>query len=68
VAINRALAEAGIEIPFPQRDLHIKSVAEGARTFTASGETPPTDPARDRGSGNERPARRAETGDPEAES
>ena len=24
VAINRALAEAGIEIPFPQRDVHIK--------------------------------------------
>ncbi|MCA9540349.1 MAG: mechanosensitive ion channel family protein [Myxococcales bacterium] len=27
VAINRALAEAGIEIPFPQRDLHVKSGA-----------------------------------------
>jgi small-conductance mechanosensitive channel len=26
VAINRALAEAGLEIPFPQRDLHIKNV------------------------------------------
>jgi potassium-dependent mechanosensitive channel len=26
VAINRELKEAGIEIPFPQRDLHIKSV------------------------------------------
>jgi small-conductance mechanosensitive channel len=25
VAVNRALAEAGIEIPFPQRDLHIRS-------------------------------------------
>jgi len=25
VALNRALAEAGIEIPFPQRDLHFKS-------------------------------------------
>lgn len=27
VAVNRALAEAGIEIPFPQRDLHLRSVA-----------------------------------------
>ncbi|HUS86246.1 MAG TPA: mechanosensitive ion channel domain-containing protein [Bacteroidales bacterium] len=26
VAINRALKDAGIEIPFPQRDLHIRSV------------------------------------------
>ncbi len=27
VAINAALAEAGIEIPFPQRDLHVRSIA-----------------------------------------
>ena len=26
VAINRALSDAGIEIPFPQRDLHLRSV------------------------------------------
>ena len=26
LGINDALAEAGIEIPFPQRDLHIRSV------------------------------------------
>ena len=26
VAVNRALKEAGIEIPFPQRDLHVRSV------------------------------------------
>jgi small-conductance mechanosensitive channel len=24
--VSRALAEAGIEIPFPQRDLHLRSV------------------------------------------
>jgi small-conductance mechanosensitive channel len=29
VGINRALAEAGITIPFPQRDLHLKSVDPG---------------------------------------
>ena len=29
VAINDALKEAGIEIPFPQRDLHLRSVPEG---------------------------------------
>ncbi len=27
VAINRALSEAGIEIPFPQRDLHMRSMS-----------------------------------------
>jgi small-conductance mechanosensitive channel len=26
VAINAALRDAGIQIPFPQRDLHIRSV------------------------------------------
>ena len=26
VAVNRALADANIEIPFPQRDLHLRSV------------------------------------------
>ena len=28
VAVNDALHEAGIEIPFPQRDLHLKSIAD----------------------------------------
>jgi small-conductance mechanosensitive channel len=30
VGITAALKEAGIEIPFPQRDLHLRSVAKGA--------------------------------------
>ena len=29
IGINRALADAGIEIPFPQRDLHLRSVDHG---------------------------------------
>jgi small-conductance mechanosensitive channel len=38
VAINAALKEAGIEIPFPQRDLHVRSVAPEARgVVTAAG-------------------------------
>jgi small-conductance mechanosensitive channel len=31
VAVNAALAEAGIEIPYPQRDLHLRSVDPEAR-------------------------------------
>lgn len=31
VAVNRALVEAGIEIPFPQQDLHLRSVDESVR-------------------------------------
>jgi len=31
VRIHAALGEAGIEIPFPQRDLHLKSLAPSAR-------------------------------------
>ena len=30
-AVERALREAGIEIPFPQRDLHLRSVDPGVR-------------------------------------
>ncbi len=35
VAVNAALAEAGIEIPFPQRDLHLRTVDEN-RVATAA--------------------------------
>jgi small-conductance mechanosensitive channel len=31
VAVEKALGEAGITIPFPQRDLHVKAVAPEAR-------------------------------------
>jgi len=36
VAINEALKEAGIEIPFPQRDLHLRGVP-GGFAFTDAG-------------------------------
>jgi len=39
VAVNRALREAGIQIPFPQRDVHIRSDSSGAeRALTPSDE------------------------------
>lgn len=31
IAINNALKEAGIEIPFPQRDLHLRSIDPGVK-------------------------------------
>ncbi len=43
VAINRRLADAEIEIPFPQRDLHVRSVADEARAPLSEGEE--TEPA-----------------------
>ena len=36
VAINNAFKEAGIEIPFPQRDLHLRSVEEDILDHTSS--------------------------------
>lgn len=36
-AIFAALKEAGIEIPFPQRDLHVKSVPDGVRVNPPGG-------------------------------
>jgi len=43
-AINAALKDAGITIPFPQRDLHVKSLPEGASP-TAGGDSIQPDPA-----------------------
>jgi small-conductance mechanosensitive channel len=43
VAIDKALAEAGIEIPFPQRDLHVKSLDPAALTTPPPGESGPTE-------------------------
>jgi len=42
VAINEALKEAGIEIPFPQRDLHLRGVP-GGFAFTDAGAGTDTD-------------------------
>jgi potassium-dependent mechanosensitive channel len=43
VAVAKALDEAGIEIPFPQRDLHIRSIAAPAgETAVSSGVRLPT--------------------------
>ena len=49
--IHRALRAAGIEIPFPQRDLHLRSVDPGAgRTLAGEvaggGERMPATPSR----------------------
>ena len=48
VAVNAALAEAGITIPFPQRDLHLRSVEGG--TALALG-LPAEEPRPDEGEG-----------------
>jgi small-conductance mechanosensitive channel len=41
VRVNAALAEAGIEIPFPQRDLHLRS---SSVSLGGSVQLPPTAP------------------------
>lgn len=35
LAVNAAIVEAGIEIPFPQRDLHVRSAESGAEEMVA---------------------------------
>jgi small-conductance mechanosensitive channel len=47
VAIYDALAEAGIEIPFPQRDLHLRSVDKKVRDVL-SGEIPADEPGEEK--------------------
>jgi small-conductance mechanosensitive channel len=44
ILIYNALNDAGIEIPFPQRDLHIRSV-DGAIPLLLQSEASPSDPA-----------------------
>jgi len=47
VATQAALAEAGIGVPFPQRDLHLKSLGEGvANRLSGAGARPEDDPPR----------------------
>ena len=43
VTIDKALAEAGIEIPFPQRDLHVRSLDPTVLSAALPGKSEPTD-------------------------
>lgn len=44
VALEKALRDNGIEIPFPQRDLHLRSVSPDAGGFLRGGERPEGEP------------------------
>jgi len=41
VAINKALAEAAIEIPFPQRDVHVRSLDPTVLPAASPGKSEP---------------------------
>jgi small-conductance mechanosensitive channel len=45
VAVSGALRDSGIEIPFPQRDLHLRSVSAGVLTDLRHGAGPTSAPA-----------------------
>lgn len=45
VAINRAFSEAGIEIPFPQRDVNIRDIERLENALTSRQGTTPGEPA-----------------------
>ena len=44
VAVNEALVDAGIEIPFPQRDLHLRSMDQEAIDILTGGRKNDPDP------------------------
>jgi potassium efflux system protein len=44
VAVEKAIREAGVEIPFPQRDLHVRSVDPGAGQALGEKTPPPQKP------------------------
>ena len=45
VRIVERLAEAGLEVPFPQRDLHLKSVAAAVHRDASTGTETGTEPS-----------------------
>jgi small-conductance mechanosensitive channel len=47
IAIQTALADAGIGVPFPQRDLHLKTVSEGVAGRLAVATVPGDPPTRE---------------------
>jgi potassium efflux system protein len=53
VAVQEALAQAGIGVPFPQRDLHVVSVSPGAATELARHSSPSPPPGKPPGSNDE---------------